>query len=68
MKIQLNYNPATGQITDNNSVMLFSWPGLDDHAVNESEAKATDIDELIKLKNAGFDTDDLVELRKKEII
>lgn len=69
MKIQLNYDPGTGQISDDNGMIICSWAGLQAQEVKESNASnSADIDELIKLKNAGFDTDDIVELRKKEII
>ena len=40
-----------------------TYLGLEDH-----EAKESSVDTLVKLKNAGFSTDDIVELRRKELI
>lgn len=66
MKIVLELDEA-GNITDSNGysagfhpcVQPFEW-------VEKSDQ--TDIESIIKLKNAGFDTDEIIELRKKELI
>ncbi len=34
----------------------------------ESESKTKNIDDLVKLHNAGFTTDEIIELKRKELI
>lgn len=63
MKIELNYDAVTGQITDNIGTILLTWMGLENH-----QTKSGDVEMLVKLKNAGFETDDIVELHRKELI
>ena len=63
MKITLNYDPMTSQVTDNDGSLIATWAGLETH-----EAKNDDVETLVKLKNAGFETDDIIELRRKELI
>jgi len=65
MKIVLEYDEMLGQIKDDQGTVILTWPGLQGHELDES---TYDIEGLIKLKNAGFTTDDIVELRRKELI
>ena len=67
MKVIIEYDPVTGQLSDKNGVMIATWMGLqaDDAAV---VGTAVDTEKLVKLKNAGFTADELVELRRKELI
>ena len=69
MKIQLNYDPSTGKITANSGEFLFAWMGLRDHEIVQHELKSTsNIDEIIKLKTAGFNADEIIELSKSRLI
>lgn len=65
MKIALNYDPQTGMITDDVGTILFTYVGLENHAVEDNQ---NDVETLVKLKNAGFETEDMVELRRKGLI
>jgi len=67
MKIALNYNPSNSSISDNAGVVLINWPGLENHEIKDTP-EGVSIEGLIDLKKAGFTTDEIVELRKKEIL
>lgn len=64
MKITLNYDPTTGQVTDNNGAIIVTWMGLQDQ---QAEPEIS-VENLVELKKAGFSTDEIVELRKKDIL
>lgn len=63
--ITLNFNEATGIITDATGFCVGSHSGV--VPVKEEESRNT-IDDLINLKAAGFTTDEIVELKRKELI
>lgn len=67
MKIALDYEPNTGMITTTCG-LSYCWNGLEKYEIVENNANVVDVETLVKLKNAGFETDDIIELRKKEII
>lgn len=67
MKIVLDYDPTAGHITAENEGMSFTWMGLERFELKNQTANTT-IEDLVKLRNAGYETDDIIELRKKEII
>ena len=60
MKVILNYDELTGNITDSKGVYLFMYGGLSYDSVDDM----TSIDEMIKLKNAGFTAQEIIEMRK----
>lgn len=64
-RIILDYDEMSGQLYDANSLSVCGMLGM---VSFEPEDSATTTDDLIKLKNAGFETDDIVELRRKELI
>lgn len=63
MKVILDYDQSTGSIKDKDGLIVATWSNLN---CEKAEKKAY-IDELIKLKEAGFTVEDIVELRRKEI-
>lgn len=77
MKIQLNYDPATGQITDNTGAFIFNWLGLENHEV-QNEAVSLQhgleykqfaaVSDLIKLKEAGFTADEIISMQARGVI
>ena len=66
MKILLDYDPQTGMIRDNSGLLIFTWQGLDGHEHKEDKGK--DIESLVTLKNAGFDTNEIIELNRKGLV
>jgi len=65
VKIELDYNPIDGQISTNSGVYIGVYTGLESH---ESTGCKTDIDSLVKLKDAGFTAEEIIEMKKKELI
>ena len=61
MKIVLNYDPVTGQISNKDGGFITSWMGLELHELQEGEV--THISHLTLLKAAGFTASDIVELK-----
>ena len=66
MKIELNYEPTTGQISGNSGEMICMWPGLEQHEAKS--AKGEGVEGIVKLKDAGFTTEDIIALSSREII
>lgn len=62
--ITLNYDEVTGNITDGTGISLAHYIG----AVSVKDKVGSTINDLINLKAAGFTTDDIVELKRKELI
>jgi len=66
-KIVLSYETETGFIYDANNLYLGSnmqLVPLD----NLEAARGVPIDDLVKLRNAGFSTDEIIELKRKELL
>ena len=63
--ITLNFNEVDGMITDATGFCVGSHLGA--VPVKPEESRNT-IDDLINLKSAGFTTDEIVELKRKELI
>lgn len=63
-KVVMNYNSDTGDLTDKNGLFIISLQNLQAEKYEDQAG----IDELVKLKNAGFTTDEIIELRRKELI
>ena len=62
--ITLNFDPATGQITDANGTFI----GTNSFAVPVEPETGVSIDEICKLRNAGFTAEEIIELYRKEVI
>jgi hypothetical protein len=64
-KIILEYNESTGQITDALGVMPVLWIGLKGF---ESETSKLSVSSVVKLKEAGFTAEEIVELIKGDAL
>ena len=61
--ITLKYNRNSGELFDKAGILVTTYLGL-----RGCEAVGTSVEDLVQLRKAGYTTDDIVELRKKEII
>ena len=62
-KITLNYDEVTGQATDANGMFIGSFIG----AVSVEQG-TIELSKLIKLKDAGFDTDEIIKMHKEGLL
>ncbi len=62
-KVLLDYEPSTGQIQTKEGLYVGVQLGL-----SEFTESNTLVDSLIKLKNAGFSADEMIELNRKGLI
>ena len=67
MKIALNYDVNTGQITDDSGIIIMSYMGLQNNEIKESKV-STNVTDLVKLKDAGFTAEEIISLSSREII
>ena len=63
-KVIANYDPATGLITDDAGLGV-TMIGM---AFKDFEEKKDNTDSIIKLKNAGFDAKDIIEIVKSGLL
>ena len=63
--ITLNYDEVTGNVTDATGISIGHYVGA--QSVKDDKS-AQSIDDLINLKTAGFTVDDIVELKRKDLI
>jgi len=63
--ITLNYDEVTGNVTDRAGTYIGCASEVHDVLI---ETKASNIGDLIQLKEAGFTVDEILELRRKELI
>lgn len=68
MKTQyLRYNPVNGDIYDkNNALVTTSMLGYDPIEI-DSKPESTSIDNMIKLKNAGFTAEEVINITKANL-
>ena len=59
-KAYLNYDPLTGIITDVSGNIVTTMSGYVPVTIDDSSS----VDEMIKLKNAGFTAQEIIEMRK----
>lgn len=69
-KVILDYAPSTGEIYDINNVLLFTWPSLqaERYKPEEQTTGKTSVADLIKLKSAGFDAAEIIELTQAGLV
>jgi len=65
-RIIVSYNPATGDIDGPNNYHISNMM-LPSDAIEE-ESTGVGVDEIVKLKNAGFSAEEIIELKRKEVI
>lgn len=73
MKIELDYNPSTGEIKDPRyGSVLITWLGLEPLEVktltSESSSNKVSVAELKELKEAGYEAHEITELRRTGVI
>ena len=67
MKILINYEPLTGNITSDTGLVVATYVGLNHLEHKEKEVSST-VDDLIKLKNSGFTAEEVIEIKKADLI
>ena len=65
MKVILEYDPATGNIMDKDGLAIHCFPCLNYEEVPE---KNTAVADLIKLKNSGFTAEEVIAIKKADLI
>lgn len=65
MKAVFEYNPVNGEIRDKNGVIVFMM-GMTPFDI-EKEVKS-DINTIKELKAAGFETEDILKLKREGVI
>jgi len=64
MKIVLNYDPMTGNMTDESGMLVSTYMGLE--RLNIENMGKTD--KIIELKKAGFLVEDILKLKREGVI
>ena len=65
MRITLEYDAQSGQITDKNGIMAGCYMGLQSFDEDKKISKITDI---LKLKDAGFTVEEITALSSRDLI
>jgi hypothetical protein len=73
MKIELQYDPATGAIETEEGGLITHWPGLENHQsiTGTTELKSepmSNIDDLVKLRDAGFTDEEIIAMSSRGVI
>lgn len=63
-KVTLEYDSSTGELKDATGNFVANYIGL----VSFDEVKVLSVKEVISLKAEGFEADELVEMRKQNLI
>ena len=66
-KIVLSYDDTTGFVYDANETYIGSNLTLKPFEITE-EKSGVAIDDLVKLRNAGFSTEEIIELKRKDLL
>jgi len=61
VKIVLEYEEATGQITDKDGQIVGNW--FNPRSFEQEEDKGAKVRDIIKLKDAGFSAEDIVTMK-----
>jgi hypothetical protein len=64
-QIILEWDTETGFLYDSKNLYIGSNLTI---VPFEPDTKSTSIEDLVKLRNAGFATDEIIELKRKELI
>jgi len=60
----LNYDLITGNVTDASGILIICYPSA---LPVEVESKGTSIDDMIKLKNSGFTSEEVISIKKANL-
>jgi len=63
-KAYLQYDVGTGQILDAGGVLVSTLMGFSPVYIDE---KSSGVDDIIKLKNAGFTAEDIIAIKKANL-
>jgi hypothetical protein len=66
-KIVLSYDDTTGFVYDANELYIGGNLTLKPFEVAD-EKNGVAIDDLVKLRNAGFSTEEIIELKRKDLL
>ena len=66
-KIILSFDDTTGFVYDANGLYIGSNLQLKSFEVTD-EKSGVPIDDLVKLRNAGFTTEEIIELKRKDLL
>lgn len=66
-KIVLNYDDTNGMVYDANEAYIGCNLSLKPFQVTDVKS-GVPIDDLVKLRNAGFTTDEIIELIRKDLL
>lgn len=64
MKILLDYDQATGTMTDANGAIVGTWAGAKGFEMEPTVS----VRDLVKMKDAGFTAEDIVELKNSGVL
>lgn len=67
MKVILNYDKTSGNITDKNGTIITSWMGLEADEFEGSTSKVGS-EKLVELKEAGFEFEEIMQMQKKGML
>lgn len=67
-RITVDYDAATGNIIDATGFCQHVAYNLEIVSFEKDTNAKTSIEDLVTLKNAGYTTEDIIELKRKEII
>jgi len=59
----LNYDQTSGQVTDKSGTLITTYIG----ATPVEIEKSSTVDDIIKLKNAGFTAEDIIAIKKANL-
>lgn len=67
-KIILNFDDTTGQVTSSGGVYVGTLQGSAPVYVPEDAAPGNTVDKLVTLRNAGFTTEEIIQLDQRGMI
>lgn len=66
MKVTIEYDPQTGNMTDAKGAFIGCWIGLETFG---DELQSSDpVEDIVRLKNAGLSAEDIVALKKGGVL
>jgi hypothetical protein len=66
-KIVLNYDDTNHMVYDANDMYVGSLATIEPFEMTEAK-QGVNIDDLVKLRNAGFTTEEIIELKRKDLL
>lgn len=67
MKIVLNYDEH-GNLTENNGSLIITYKGLGDHVLVEKKGPSITVEEVLQLKEAGLESEEIIAMKKTGVI